>query len=94
MIPPPRQRQRHIKLGGELACSSELKGHTGSRLAVGGSLAAGTAINARHVVSEVLDKERYPDPPGLGMGMRLTPLLVRTQPSQNPSNGRPWPKTG
>jgi len=38
-------------------------------------------------------KERYSDFPGLGMGMALIPSLVRTQLSQNPSNGRRWPKT-
>jgi len=26
-----------------------------------------------------MDKERYSDPPGLGMGMGLTPSLVRIQ---------------
>jgi len=56
-------------------------------------LAAGSTTHARHVLSEVMDKERYSDSPGLGNGMGLTPLLVRTQLSQNSSNGRPWPKT-
>jgi hypothetical protein len=45
------------------------------------------------LLSDVLDKERDSETPGLRMGMELTLLLVRNGMSQNLSNGKPWPKT-
>jgi hypothetical protein len=49
-----------------LVCTSELESYAGS------SLAAGTAIYARQVLSKVPDKKKYRGPEGWGLSKEMT----------------------
>ena len=62
MVPLPYQR--------ELVCTTALESYAGGCLATGG------AMDAELVLSEVLDKERYPWTPTLGVGRGADILTV------------------
>jgi len=63
MVPPLQQR--------ELVCTIEIVSYAGS------SLAAGRAIYARQVFSEVSNKERYRGPEGWGLRKVMTSSLCK-----------------
>jgi len=56
-------------------------------------IAAGGATHTRQVVIELLDKARYPDRPGWGLGAGAD-VLTSVNCLETLPTGRPWPKNG
>jgi hypothetical protein len=62
--PPPKVPYFDVVVG--LACLNDPESYTG------GSIASGRASHARQVEGDDPDKNRYPGPPGWGLGVQLT----------------------